>query len=264
MLRILAFVVALSGSDTIHVAEVHDAYRQIFKITIDSGAHGWVVSARVDTLPPSHPLAAFVRDRKQYLTYFAIGIYERMDGVHIERATVRDSVRSSFYSWLETDSAYERGVVGALAGYLERRGGVLVGYTPPKRAAIPLSRAVAVAARFYDPNVILPDGRIAVHICAVENGLFRTIGARDLALEALSYAAVWEDTSRPDSTALAGKDFDAAYKLVRALPRTGTPAERIASAQRIMWHRFERGTGLRQLLLDAEARWPDIPVKVTP
>lgn len=260
MLTILALVVAAASSDTVHAGDARAAYEQIFKIAIDSGPHGWLASARVDTLPTGHPLAPFVRERKQYLAYFATGIYERLAGVRLDRAEVRDSVRASFYARLSTDPAYERGILGALAGYLARHGGVLSEYAAPAKQAVPLRNAVAVAARFYNPNILLPDGRIGVHICTVENGLFRSLGTRDLALEALAFAAVWEDTSRPDSTALAGADFADAYKRVRALPRTGAPGERIASAQRTMWDALESGTGLPRLLRDVEARWPDIPV----
>lgn len=260
MLTILAFVVTAASSDTVQARDARAAYEQIFKIAIDSGSHGWLASARVDTLPTGHPLAPFVRERKQYLAYFATGIYERLAGVRLDRAEVRDSVRTSFYVRLKSDSAYERGILGALAAYLARRGGVLVGYAPPAKQTVALRKDVAVAARFYNPNIVLPDGRIGVHICTVENGLFRTLGTRDLALEALAFAAVWEDTSRPDSTALASADFDEAYKRVRALPRTGAPSERIASAQRTMWHALESGTGLPRLLRDVEARWPDVPV----
>ena len=50
VLTILSFLATLAGSDTVHVRDARAAYQHIFKIGIDSGPHGWLVSARVDTL----------------------------------------------------------------------------------------------------------------------------------------------------------------------------------------------------------------------
>jgi len=110
----------------------------------------------------------------------------------------------------------------------------------------------------------LPDGGIAVHFCVAKNGLFQSVGDRDLALEAVAFAAVWNDTEAPDSTSITGKDFSAAFARVKALPRTGSPEERIAAAQREMWQSLEGGTGLRALLGSVTARWRGLPFVLQP
>jgi hypothetical protein len=84
------------------------------------------------------------------------------------------------------------------------------------------------------------------------------MGGRDLALEAVAFAAVWEDTNRPDSLSIAGKDFDAAFARVKALPKAGSSSARVARAQQEMWRAFEAGTGLRALLTNITGRWTEL------
>ena len=263
MLTVLALIASLASADTLTATQVRESYPEFMKITFDS-VGGWRMSARADTLPVGHPLAGFVRERKQYLSYLAGRVFEHIKGVHLESAPVRDSVRRAFYLSLRTDSVYERSILGPLAGYLKAHGGVLEGFAAPPSSMVPMRRAVAVAARFYNPDVILPDGRIGVHICTLFNGVFQSSGERDIALEAVAFAAVWDDVSRPDSLSYAGKDFDTAFSRVRALPLAGTKAERIKRAQQLMWSTFEDGTGLPALLTDQMRRWPGMPFVLRP
>lgn len=264
MLTVLALIASLASADTLSATQVRESYPEFMKITFDS-VGGWRMWARADTLPVGHPLAGFVRERKQYLSYLTGRVSEHINkDVHFESASVRDSVRRAFYLRLRTDSVYERSILGPLAGYLKAHGGVLEGFSAPPSSMVPMGRAVAVAARFYNPDVILPDGSIGVHICTLFNGMFQSSGERDIALEAVAFAAVWDDVSRPDSLSYSGKDFDTAFSRVRALPLAGTKAERIKRAQQTMWSTFEDGKGLSALLTDLMRRWPGMPFVVRP
>jgi hypothetical protein len=264
VLLALALVASLWNADTLSAAEVRDSYPEFLELSVDSMRGEWYVSVHVDTLLPGHPLAGYVRERQRYLSYVASHVTERLERVNLASPSVRDSLRRAFYTQLRGDSIYDRAILGPLAGYLADRGGALTGYRPARVDGVPMSRAVAVAARFYNPDVLLPDGRIGVHICVAKNGLFRTLGERDLALEALAFAAVWEDMSRPDSLSFAGKDFDSAFARVKALPRTGSPSERVERAQQTMWNALESGTGLRVLLGSITGRWGSLPFALRP
>jgi hypothetical protein len=156
-------------------------------------------------------------------------------------------------------------ILGPIAAYLRAKGGLISDYAPAVPVAVPLRRAVAVAARFYNPDVILPDGRIGgVHVCVVKHGLFEGLGARDLAVEAVAFAAVSDDFSLPDSVSLAGKDFNAAFDRVVALPRAASLAERVARAQETMWRSMEAGDGLPKLLQHATSQWDGLPFTLRP
>lgn len=255
----LALAAIAGSADSITTVQARASYPDFFRIRFDSSGSVWYVSATVDSLPPAHPLAPFVRERRQYLAYIAGHVLERVRGVRLESASVRDSLRTAFYRELRDDSAYSRAILAPLAGYLSAHGSGLAGFAVPAPAAIPIDRATAVAARFYNPDVILPDGRIGVHICTARNGLFASLGQRDVALEALAFAAVWADIEKPDSTAVAGAAFSAALKHVRELPKDGTDAERVARAQQLMWQELGTSTAVQRLMFDASRRWTGLP-----
>jgi hypothetical protein len=263
---LIAIVLAatLFTSDSIAVADVRAAYPEVFKVTFTPWDGQWFVSATADTLPTDHRLAPFVSERRQYLTYIASSALNSVDRRELSTAAEQQDVRDAFYRRLTTDTLYDRAILAPLAAYLRLRRGVLTGYTAPRKVHIPMRRAVAVAARFYNPDVLLPDGGIGVHVCVVKNGLFADLGERDLAVEALAFAAVWADTNLPDSLALADDDFDRAWLQIKSVPVTLPPAERIARSQTLMWSTFEAGPGLPALLNDYATKWPDLPFVLDP
>lgn len=264
MLLLLGLWSSIASTDTLSATEVRAAYPTFLHIRIDSVAGRWMTSARADTLPSDRPLAGFVRERRAYLSYLAASTQERLRGADLSSPAGRDSVRRAFYTLLRTDAGYERSILGALHGYLKAHGGMLRDYSPGRPTPISQSRAVSVAARFYNPNVLLPDGRIGVHICVVENGMFGSLAARDLALEAVAYAAVSEDTDRPDSVSIAGKDFALALSRVKEVPKHLTRPERVRRAQKVMWSTLEKGSGVRALMNAMVRQWPGLPFVLSP
>lgn len=264
MLFAIVLAATLLASDSIAVADVRAAYPEVFKVTFTPLNGQWFVSANADTLPTGHRLAPFVRERSQYLTYIASSALNSVDTRQLSTAAEQQDVRDAFYRRLTTDTLYDRAILAPLAGFLRLRSGALTGYTAPPNVRIPMQRAVAVAARFYNPDVLLPDGRIGVHICVVKNGLFAGLGERDLAVEAMAFAAVWADTNLPDSLALADGDFNRAWLQIKSVPATLPPAERIARSQTLMWSTFEAGPGLPALLSDYATKWPDLPFVLDP
>jgi len=251
--------VTLWQTDPLTATQVRASYREFFSLNFQQIQDQWGYYVGIDTLPSGHPLAGFVKERKMYLMYLAqVAVPDPTNG-DLGRPAFRDSLRVRFYQRLQTDTSFDRLILGPIAAYLRARGGLVSDYAPAVPVAVPLRRAVAVAARFYNPDVILPDGKMGVHICVVKHGLFDGLGARDLAVEAVAFAAVWDDVSLPDSVAFAGRDFNVAFKRVGALSRTAPPAERVARAQETMWRSMEAGDGLPKLLQHAASQWNGLP-----
>jgi hypothetical protein len=260
----LMLAVTLWQTDTLTATQVRASYPGFFSLNFQQIQDQWGYYVAIDTLPSGHPLAGFVKERKMYLMYLAqIAVPDPTNG-DLGRPTFRDSLRVRFYQRLQTDTSFDRLVLGPIAAYLHAKGGLVTDYTPRVSVAVPLRRAVAVAARFYNPDLILPDGKIGVHFCVVKHGLFESLGPRDLAIEAVAFAAVWDDVSLPDSVSLAGKDFNAAFDRIVALPRSAPPAERVARAQETMWRSMEAGNGLPKLLKYAAKHWDGLPFALRP
>jgi hypothetical protein len=262
MLYTLALITAITGSDTLTVSEAREAYKSFVRFELQQNGKVWTAGVEVDTLPDGHVLAAFVRVHKQYLTYIVQTAVPSLTHKNLAIAAVRDSLREAFYERLRTTAVYDTLILGPIARYLEEREGVLTDFTAPAVEHLPIKRVTAVAARFYNPDILLPDGRFGVHICVVKNGMFDTLGGRNLGLEGAAFAAVWDDTSLPDSMAFAGREFSKAHRALRALPNTGTPAERIARAQEQMWSALEGGDGLAQLMRAYVAKHPSLPFRI--
>jgi hypothetical protein len=256
--------VTLWQTDTLTATQVRASYPEFISLNFQQIQDQWGYYVGIDTLPSGHPLAGFVKERKMYLMYLAqVAVPDPTNG-DLGRPAFRDSLRVRFYQRLQTDTSFDRLILGPIAAYLRARGGLVSDYAPAVPVAVPLRRAVAVAARFYNPDVILPDGKMGVHICVVKHGLFDGLGARDLAVEAVAFAAVWDDVSLPDSVAFAGRDFNVAFKRVGALPRTAPPAERVARAQETMWRSMEAGDGLPKLLQHTASQWNGLPFTLRP
>jgi hypothetical protein len=260
----LLLAVTLWQTDTLTATQVRATYPELFSLNFQQIQDQWGFYVSTDTLPTGHPLAGFVKERKMYLMYLAQAAMADLSTGDLGRPAFRDSLRVRFYQHLQTDTSFDRLILAPVAAYLRTKGGFLSGYAPPVPVAIPLRNAVAVAARFYNPDVILPDGKIGVHICVVKHGLFEGLGARDLAVEAVAFAAVWDDVSLPDSVSFAGKDFNVAFDRIKALPRTDPPAKRVARAQEAMWSSMEAGEGLPKLLQHATSQWDGLPFMLRP
>lgn len=264
MILKLMLAVTLWQTDTLTATQVRASYPEFISLNFQQIQDQWGYYVGIDTLPSGHPLAGFVKERKMYLMYLAqVAVPDPTNG-DLGRPAFHDSLRVRFYQRLQTDTSFDRLILGPIAAYLRARGGLVSDYAPAVPVAVPLRRAVAVAARFYNPDVILPDGKMGVHICVVKHGLFDGLGARDLAVEAVAFAAVWDDVSLPDSVAFAGRDFNVAFKRVGALPRTAPPAERVARAQETMWRSMEAGDGLPKLLQHAASQWNGLPFTLRP
>jgi hypothetical protein len=259
--------ITLWQSDTLTATQVRASYREFFSLNFQQLQGQWGYWVGVDTLPTGHSLARFVEGRNLYLLYLAqtaMADFPDATPGNLVRPTFRDSLRVRFYQRLQTDPSFDRLILGPIASYLRARGGLVSDYAPASPVSVPLRQAVAVAARFYNPDVILPDGKMGVHICVVKHGLFEGLGPRNLALEAVAFAAVSKDVNLPDSVSFAGRDFNAAFNRVVALPRTAPPAKRIARAQETMWTALEASDGLPKLLQHAASQWADLPFTLGP
>ncbi len=187
MLASLALSLTLLLPDTVTLAAIQREYAQIFRVNIDSGSVGWTINTNTDSLPASNPLARFVNTHRQYLTYVAGRPLEHLAKGHLADPVVRDSIRAAYYRALVTDSAYTRAILVPFARSLEEQGVTVLGTPALARATVSITRAAYVAARFFDPDVVLANGRLATHVCVVRNGLFGSAGQRDFVLEGLAF-----------------------------------------------------------------------------
>lgn len=261
---LLAFALSLTflSADTVSATNIQRDYARIFRVHIDSGRFGWTINADTDTLPASDPLARFVNPHRQYLTYIAGRPLERLGKVRLADPAVRDSIRTAYYRVLATDPAYTRAVLVPLVKSLED-GGVAVSGAPQSEVdTVSTTRAAFVAARFFDPDIVLPNGNMATHICVVRNGLFGTARQRDFVLEGLAFEAVWNDLGRADSTAYVAVPFAKARNDVNALPAGTSPEARVAAAESLMWREMEASDGVRRLMVAASESAPELPIRI--
>lgn len=253
---------SLGAHDSLTISQVEASYPAMFRLQFDSTSHGWVAHTEADTLPVNHPLGGFTRVYQQYLSYLAQQALVVDRPKDMSQPSGREALRRSFYGRFTSDTALRNAVLAPVARYLKRHGSRLADYDDPSPAFIPLFRATAVASRFFNPDVILPDGTLGVHICIVKHGMFDTLGPRNVALEAFAFAAVWDDVSGPDSLAIAMADFWQARAAIKALPLAGDRDQRVAVAQRTMWQAMERSAGLLRLLRARLNDWPDLPLQL--
>jgi hypothetical protein len=261
---LLAFALSLTvlSADTVSATNIQRDYARIFRVRIDSARFGWTISADTDTLPTSDRLARFVNPHRQYLTYIAGRPLEGLGKVRLADPAVRDSIRAAYYHVLTADPEYTRAVLVPLVRSLEEHGVTVSGAPTGEVETVSTARAAFVAARFFDPDIVLPNGNMATHVCVVRNGLFGTTRQRDVVLEGLAFEAVWNDLGRPDSTAYVAVPFTKARNDVNALPAGTSREARITAAESLMWREMEASDGLRRLMVAAAKSAPELPIRI--
>lgn len=208
-------------------------------VRADTGRYGLLWSIETDS--GTGALGRFAREHRRYVVYltqYSPAVEGRIP------AASRDGLRREVARRLAGDTALLR----TLGETLERSGALPDGRRPmPEPRAVSFQRVIDVAARFFYPDSILPNGRIQSHMCAGINGIVDMQGGRDPAVEAFAFSALFHELDAPKFY-LDG-DFGEAARLVNAMDLSSDPTMRLRRAQGAMWALMVRSEKLRQVLL---------------
>lgn len=243
------------GPDTTAYAP-RDAARDLAAlVVVDSSRFGY--SIELDTARATGALGALARANRHYVLYLTLNAPSEPLG---RSALLGDwaTVRRTVLGRLTSDTAYLRVLAQSVGRY---RAAVMRGRAAADDAAgdrtaglraVGFRRVVDVAARFFYPDEVLPDGQIQAHICVGINGVVDMQGGRDLAVEAFAYAAIFHDLLAPQGGLDA--EFQATKRLVNAMDLSSDPAARLHRAQGVMWAAMLRSERLRHVLRAEYAR----------
>ncbi|MEO8335200.1 MAG: hypothetical protein ABI664_09515 [bacterium] len=221
-------------------------------VVVDSSKYGF--SVNVDSLAPSRSLAALVRIDRRYVLFLTMhAIKAPWDSVDLHGS--RANVKELFIRSLGQDSQY-LSLLSQTVARLHR-----ASRTSPPDARVPIASALRsvdphtvqdVAARFFYPDEILPNGRIRAHVCVSINGIADMQRGRDPAMEAFAFSAIFDDLDRGRFNVDA--DFREASRMMNAMDLAAAPTVRLQRAQGVMWGYMLRSERLRRVLAAKYAR----------
>lgn len=224
-------------------------------IRIDSSRYGF--SFDLDTTRASGALAALARANGHYVLYLTQNALDKDARTEVYSATRRADVRERLLARLLADTVYTRGITESVTRHraLAAANGESIAAARGSAPAAPASglrtvdfgRVMDVAARFFYPDAVLPNGYIQSHVCVGINGIADMQNGRDLALEGFVYAAIFHDLLKPRYYVTA--DFDAASRLVNAMDLSTDSTARLQRAQGVMWGVMRQSEKLRQVLV---------------
>ncbi|HXH28730.1 MAG TPA: hypothetical protein VNL37_06770, partial [Candidatus Polarisedimenticolia bacterium] len=115
---------------------------------------------------------------------------------------------------------------------------------PP--ASVTMHRLISVAARFFYPDTVRPDGSVQAHICAGLNGLKDLQGPRDLAVEAFAADVILGD-AKSERHPLRD-DFGRRLGRIVKLDLSSDPEVRLTRIQGALWASLADSRRLRRVL----------------
>ncbi len=118
-----------------------------------------------------------------------------------------------------------------------------------------------LAVRFFYPDAVTEDGKLAGHICVGINGLRDVDWDRDILVEALVYAAIFR-ALREEKYGLE-KEFRAALEAAQNLALSVDEETRITRAQGVVWAVLARSDNIKKLLRESyELREAYVPFQI--
>jgi hypothetical protein len=219
-------------------------------LRVDSSQYGYSVD--LDTTHASGALGALARANGHYVLYLAQNALSKEARVEIFSSNQQADVGKRLYERLASDTAYVRTITESVARHralsADARAATqaLVEVSAAPVRTVSFRRVMDVAARFFYPDAVLPDGTIQSHVCVGINGIADMQGGRDLALEGFVYAAIFHDLLTPRYYVTA--DFDGASRLINAMDLSVDPSTRLQRAQGVMWGVMLQSEKLRQVV----------------
>jgi hypothetical protein len=213
---------------------IKDVVRELPSLIVVTSSRPGYHGLDLDTAGAKGPLGTLARANWHYVHYLTDNAPSQPLAPEARRGFDLATVRQNVLRRLSADTVY----LQALAQGIERSRALArssmtsaPGATGAPRV-VTARRVLDVAARFFWPDSVLPNGRIQAHVCVGINGIADMQGGRDLALEAFAYAAIFHDLRAPkfDSDA----DFRAAARLINEMDLSTDPATRLKRAQGVM------------------------------
>lgn len=223
-------------------------------VRVDSSRYGY--SFDLDTTRVSGALGALARANGHYVLYLTQNALGTSTRAEVFSGAQRADVQRRLYERLLADTTYVRSITESVTrhrvlranapGAGAARPDVVSGAESPGRT-VSFRRVMDVAARFFYPDAVLPNGTIQSHVCVGINGIADMQGGRDLALEGFVYAAIFHDLLKPRYYVTA--DFDGASRLINAMDLSADSTTRLRRAQGVMWGLMLQSEKLRQVVV---------------
>lgn len=246
MLTTLFLLALATTPDTAPPLNVKAEYPRIFHLVPDSDTAGGY-TFRADSLPTDDPMAALVNPNLLYFEYLATyGTTPRL--VEITRHRHGSAPVAEFAALLQRDTSFNAAVLGTAGPFFSTRGVAVSGYDPARpRPSVTLDDAMQLAARFFYPAAVRPDGSIETHVCIGAEGLADLQRPRNLPLEALLFAAI----NREANTSRFGlhSEFNVLSARMSRADLSSDPQVRLARAQGFLWAELPRSPALRETVL---------------
>ena len=225
---VLVLGAATSAADSIPYTH-RDLERELpFVLRVDSSRYGYSVD--LDTTNAPGALGALARANRHYVLYLSQNALGTAARAEVFSGTQRADVQRRFYQRLLAETTYVRSIsesvtrhralTAAANGAGAAKPALPVVAESPVRT-VSFRRVMDVAARFFYPDAVLPNGTIQSHVCVGINGVADMQGGRDLALEGFVYAAIFHDLLKPRYYVTA--DFDGASRLINAMDLSTDP-----------------------------------------
>lgn len=259
VLVMLAHLATAPASDSLSAAEVQAAYPDFFPIEVVTlpGSTQRGIARGDARLHPDHPLAGvFDKNRHGGIVSFLVQHgtgFVPLDVLRPEADSL--GVVRSYYDRLREDSVFNAGLLPVVARYLTAKGGTLIGYaTDEPRRVVPLQLVVDAATRFFYPHILLPDGRVGVHICVGVNG-FQDVPRerRDVHVEALAFATIRREMEQErvegNHSPLLAMMHEQFAEVKKGADLPAEPQARLAALQQRIWVRLAESEMLRQAIL---------------
>jgi hypothetical protein len=260
---LLAIPLTMAPSDTVTVEQVMAAYEETFEVFVhpmgDDTLFAIVVPRELDD---DNPLAAFEGDNGFFLTYL-MGNAISFDRAEIFEADAPIEERKrSFYEALRSDQRFGEGLFTAFGRYLSSQGGLLEGWDPTDGVrSVTEHELQRLAVRFFYPDAVTEDGKLAGHICVGINGLEDFDWDRDVLVEAFVYATIFR-ALREGKYGL-DEEFGAALGAAEALALSIDEETRIIRAQGAVWAMLARSDNIRKMLRESyELREAYVPFQI--
>lgn len=250
MLPLTLFTLLIvAPQDSVTIAQVHEAYHDVFVAVIRPTPTDTLVGTLVRIkVPPDNPLASLVARAPDVLTYLLQHGTGLRQGDLLAGPKTQERLQQSLDSALAQDVRFNRLLLPLVAASLAENGRTLVGLNAPtSRTRLSLDSAATVAARFFYPDTFAVDGSVESRICTGRNGLPSVASDSELLIEAFVFDAVRASLFNDSLTALPLYREVVHTTLEGLSPSLGV-SERLSRIRAAAWSQLSQSAQVRQAL----------------
>lgn len=260
---LVAITFSMAPSDSVTVAQVIAAYEETFEILVHPMGDDTLFAVLVPrALEGDNPLAGFESDNGYVLTYLIQNAISFNKAELFEAEVPIEERKGSFYRALRSDQRFNEALFTAFGRYLASQGGALVGWDHTVGVrSVTWNELQRLAVRFFYPDTVTEDGKLAGHICVGINGLEDLDWDRDVLVEAFVYATIFR-ALREENYGLQ-EEFREALEAAQDLALSRDEETRITRAQGVVWALLARSDSIREMLRDSyELREAYMPFQI--